>query len=128
MTGLLLGKCNSCDALILDEVEDDRQDYVVCKGCGAKVPAISERGNVMSGSAWDPTKSKSKGLLFKQRLAFGVQHNRSRLPIRHERLIDKHNNRYVEKVTARNSGEIIHECDEPLSDHKGHGSDKKPTR
>ena len=68
--------------------------------------------------------SKAKGLLFKQHLSFGAQRDRGDLPIRHERLIDRKNNRYVESVIARGTGEIIHHRDEPLSDHKGHGSDK----
>ena len=125
MTAFLIAKCDPCDALILDEIEDEAQDYVICKGCGAKLPPISGRGNVLRGSAWRSGMSKTKGLLFKQQVSFGAQHDRGDMPIRHERLIDRQNNRYVEKVIARDSGEIIHHCDEPLSEHNGHGSDKQ---
>lgn len=41
-----------------------------------------------------------------------------------ERTIDRDHNRYSEKVTLCESGEVIHSTDEPLTDHKGHGSDK----
>jgi hypothetical protein len=27
-------------------------------------------------------------------------------------------------VTIRDTGEVVHHCDEPLSEHRGHGSDK----
>ncbi len=41
-----------------------------------------------------------------------------------ERLIDRDNNRYKETVTDPITGEVVHQCDEPLSDHWGHGSAK----
>ena len=45
--------------------------------------------------------------------------------VHHERLIDRDNNLYHEKVTEYESGNTIHEQQEPLSEHAGHGSDKK---
>jgi hypothetical protein len=45
--------------------------------------------------------------------------------VEHERLIDRDNDRYSERVTDYESGEIIHQADEPLSKHQGHGSAKK---
>ncbi len=40
------------------------------------------------------------------------------------RIIDKNNNKYIEKVIDPETGEIVHENEEPLSDHYGHGSAK----
>lgn len=37
------------------------------------------------------------------------------------RVIDKYKDRYMEKVTDPETGEIIHGCEEPLSEHFGHG-------
>ena len=41
-----------------------------------------------------------------------------------EQVIDRDNNRYFEKVTDYESGEIIHHNEEPLSEHRGHGTEK----
>jgi hypothetical protein len=41
------------------------------------------------------------------------------------RHIDRDNDWYTERVTDPNSGEIIHQCSEPLSQHLGHGDDKR---
>lgn len=46
-------------------------------------------------------------------------------PVNHERLIDRANDRYFEKVSNYETGEVIHHADEPLSKHQGHGSAKK---
>jgi hypothetical protein len=40
------------------------------------------------------------------------------------RLIDRDNDKYAEKVSDYQSGEIIHQCEEPLTEHFGHGSAK----
>jgi hypothetical protein len=44
-------------------------------------------------------------------------------------LVDRQNDRYLERVWDPESGDIIHECEEPLTQHAGHGSAKakKPT-
>jgi len=45
--------------------------------------------------------------------------------VKYERKIDRVGNRYYEHVEDCKTGEVRHHCDEPLSDHTGHGSDKK---
>jgi len=44
------------------------------------------------------------------------------------RLIDKDQDLYMEKVTDSQTGEIVHECNEPLSKHWNHGSAKKKNK
>ena len=41
-----------------------------------------------------------------------------------ERIIDRQNDKYREKVTDQESGTVIHHCEEPLSQHRSHGSAK----
>jgi DNA-directed RNA polymerase subunit RPC12/RpoP len=40
------------------------------------------------------------------------------------RIIDKYKNEYFEKVVDPETGEVIHQCEESLSEHFGHGSAK----
>lgn len=42
-----------------------------------------------------------------------------------ERIIDRENDHYREVVTDPETGKVIQHCDEPLSQHRGHGSAKK---
>jgi hypothetical protein len=44
-----------------------------------------------------------------------------------EQVIDRDNDRYFERVIDYDTGEVIHKCEEPLSEHRGHGS-AKPKR
>lgn len=41
-----------------------------------------------------------------------------------DRIIDREKNRYIEKVVDPETGEVVHHCDEPLTEHYGHGSAK----
>ncbi|MBN9492557.1 PepSY domain-containing protein [bacterium] len=43
------------------------------------------------------------------------------------RILDRDNNRYVEKVVDPETGEVLRDVEEPLSDHRGHGSAKQPS-
>jgi hypothetical protein len=38
---------------------------------------------------------------------------------------NRRENRYTEVVKDPETGEIVHEVEEPLSEHRGHGSAKK---
>jgi len=40
------------------------------------------------------------------------------------RVIDRKRNKYKEIIIEKETGETIHECEEPLDKHIGHGSDK----
>jgi hypothetical protein len=41
-----------------------------------------------------------------------------------ERVVDRENDNYREVVKDPETGAIIHECEEPLSKHQGHGAAK----
>jgi hypothetical protein len=41
-----------------------------------------------------------------------------------QRIIDRARNWYTEVVTDHETGEVVHRCEEPLSEHRGHGSAK----
>ena len=55
-------------------------------------------------------------------------HRKSGRWMRLERVIDRAKNWYREVVTDRETGKIVHECDEPLSDHRGHGAADKASK
>jgi hypothetical protein len=42
-----------------------------------------------------------------------------------ELVIDRENDRYGERVIDPETGEIVYLCEEPLSQHQGHGTAKK---
>jgi len=45
--------------------------------------------------------------------------------VTYHRRIDRENDQYYERVVDDQTGDIIHECDEPLSEHVGRASAKR---
>nr|WP_295889277.1 hypothetical protein [uncultured Devosia sp.] len=52
------------------------------------------------------------------------QHSHEGLLARVVRVLDKRRDRYEERVTMIDSGEVVHESAGTLSEHQGHGSAK----
>ena len=75
---------------------------------------------------------KQKGVGHKKRSVEGVGGDaffrKEQKWVNKVRLINREANRYQEKVTDPTTGKIIHECDEPLDQHIGHGSAKPKHR
>ena len=123
MPGFLIGKCAPCDALIIAELVDASPPC--CPGCAAEPDALTGQGTILNGAAWRADASKTKGRLFNVRDAYTPQQKRGGALARHERVINRHGDRYFEKVTMCGTGLIVHHTEEPLTQHRGHGSDRK---
>ena len=72
--------------------------------------------------------SRTKGWFKKIVTGLVQQWNRGGGVAEHYQDYDRNKDRYTETVTMRETGEIVHYCDEPLSKHRGHGFDQPKTR
>lgn len=126
--------CNSCGQLLFDARSDDPVDSRrPCPACGSlsrlvKVYVQDEltfhtdlglkkkRPGFKSGGRSRPAQEQWSG---DQLSADGVWRDR-------QRVVDRENNRYVERVTDPD-GTVVHDVDEPLDEHLGHGSNKPRT-
>lgn len=117
--------CKKCKQSIADDTHAVEQ----CPFCGADelevILTLSDKiefhENVRGKANKIPGKSKS----FSEFQA-GEELSVSRgYWVEKTRRIDRENNLYHEKVVDPKTGEVIHECNEPLTKHFGHGSDKQ---
>ena len=121
-------KCSGCGAVL--PASPDPESRVPCPACGstARVIEVSVSSTL---EFHDSLGFKQKRPGYKKPIAEGVLgdsffHKASKW-VQKVRLIDRLANRYREKVTDPATGEVIHECDEPLDQHTGHG-DAKPKK
>jgi hypothetical protein len=118
-------KCSGCGAVVA--ALPDPQSRVPCAACcsTARVIEVSISDSL---EFHDSIAFKQKRPGYKKAIAEGVSGDsffRTAVKWVHlERLIDRLSNHYREKVTDPKTGEVIHECDEPLDQHTGHGSAK----
>lgn len=126
----ILVHCGACDAMLEEDPHGLAEQRVPCPYCGSLLRCFKVR---MSVTVPLKIKMRSKGRCPDRKRPFIEQtigddlHRKTGRWMRLLRIIDRDKDRYYERVTDPATDEIVHECDEPLSDHTGHGSAKLDT-
>lgn len=123
-------RCGECGTdLPASEVTDPAGSRMPCPFCGSLARHASvlvhETVVVRDGVGF---KAKRAGERKPFREAFDIPETQrsTGTPTRHERLIDRDDDRYVERVVEEGTGRVLHETDHRLGEHKGHGTDRGP--
>ncbi len=124
--------CGHCEK-ILDESsaipEDQRAPCPDCRSISRKVhKGIADsltvrdgiRGKARSGEAGKPGGKPWLTTMSEPSWSYSAEKW-----VHREKTENRREDRYTEVVKDPDTGEIIHEVDEPLSEHRGHGSAKK---
>ena len=119
-------RCTDCGAVIQENC-DVSQARVLCIKCGSNRRtyrvAVIETVTARDGHGLKGKRQGHKKPYIEERSC--PDYSRSREKFVHlQRTIDRDNDHYFEKVTDYDSGEVIHHCEEPLSQHRGHGDAK----
>jgi ribosomal protein S27AE len=123
-------ECADCGAEV-DGSGDKPEQRTPCNKCGSTKRnhqvSVSETMILRDGIGVKAKRSGEKKPYIED---LGVpDYSRSLNKVVHRaRIIDRDNDRYFEKITDYESGEVIHQCEEPLSQHQGHGSAKPKKR
>ena len=119
--------CAQCDTLLEERPNTPPDERSPCPNCGS----TARRNKVQLKEQLTPHdqlryKGRSNGTRkpFVEGLVGADWSHRLGRWVRKVRIIDRRSNRYRETVTDPQTGEVIHDADEPLSDHRSHGSDK----
>lgn len=122
------GRCVRCDATLTDI---NSNDPLVCSKCGPSARHFSLTINetvvarstvglkALHGGSGKPFFLLKSGASFFRNAEVWCER---------EIIVDRENDRYKETVINPETGEIVHFCDEPLSQHHGHGSAKDKRR
>lgn len=122
--------CDGCGNDLTELV--NKPDRGPCPQCGstAKTMHLHIEDTVplqvtewFDGKVTAPDRPKKKRL--RMHLQVGQQYSvKLQKYVDKERLIDKDGDRYMERVTAPDTGEVLHHCEQSLKAHQGHGSAK----
>ena len=121
-------RCGNCGIELQESPSTPPDDRRGCPSCGYMSRhfsvSISETVTVRSMLGLKGRHATGGRPFIEQKVGDDL-HRKSGRWMRLERVIDRAKNRYREVVTDRETGKIVHQCDELLSDHRGHGAAKK---
>jgi hypothetical protein len=120
-------ECSDCGSEV-DVRGDEPEQRMPCEKCGSTKrsyhASVSESIVARDGIGVKAKRAGEKKPYIEDMAV--PDYSRSLEKIVHrERVIDRDNDRYFEKITDYETGEVVHHCDELLSQHQGHG-DAKP--
>jgi len=119
-------ECGECGSVI-DTSKDTDSNRFPCQNCGSikRLHTINIVEKILAVDGYGFIgKRPGKKKPFVEEISM-PEYSYSKKKIVHKyRLIDRDNDKYAEKVTDYQSGKIVHQCEEPLKDHFGHGSAK----
>jgi hypothetical protein len=117
-------QCKDCSTVY--DANDTREGRMPCPVCGSTARVFNEAaGNDLDLHEMLAMKVKAPGQ--KPHLETKSGHDYFRLTgtwSQLDRVIDKRNNQYYEHITDLETGEVRRHCEEPLDQHRGHGSAK----
>ncbi len=117
-------KCDGCGTVLDPAIQPDRAPCPFC-GLMTRVIEVSIKDGIeLHDSVGFKHKRDGHKLPLAEGMAGDDLFRTEQRWVGKERLIDREKNRYREKVTDPSTGKVIHQCDEPLDQHRGHGSDK----
>jgi hypothetical protein len=126
-SGVQCGECGR--PLDEDRNEPDRPP---CPDCGSTRRAYGCDGETQAGfkerlgvKVKDPVLTGRAKYRSEQISGDELNHSTGKW-VKKIRVIDRQNDKYLEWVTDAQTGEALHRCEQPLSEHYGHGSAKTP--
>jgi hypothetical protein len=122
-------QCGECGRALKESPNALVENRKPCPECGSLArridASISVTVETHSGLGLKHKRPGVKRALLEQKQGASFSTRLGRW-MRRTMVVDRENNRYTEKVVDPTTGQTIHDCDEPLSDHQQRGSAKRP--
>ena len=125
-----MARCNACGEIIDEPANLPADQRTPCPSCGSKARffEIEPKGEVtfqkklkLKARHGEPGQVKP---FLQLQIGDDLHRDTGEWNYR-EKIEDRENDRYLEHIVNRKTGEVIHHCEEPLSQHQGHGSAKR---
>jgi hypothetical protein len=120
-------RCASCNAMLEESSDTKPESRRPCPDCGSTSRRFDMEINAVvefHDSLKFVLKSSITGQTVKEGMGGDDLHRKSGKWMQKERLIDHEKDLYKEVVIDPETGEVVHHCEEPLSQHRDHGSAK----
>ncbi len=117
-------KCRECETII-DEASDlPFEKHSPCPKCGSKSRIVNEHIEdtvIFHGKLGLKARHGQTGKPFYESISGSDLNHKTGEWMKIERVIDRENDKYKEKIINPKTKEVLRHCEEPLSQHTGHG-------
>lgn len=120
--------CSDCGQHLDEDPGTPTEARIPCPGCGSMTRTIhvTIRGTItVRGKLGMKGRNSGGGKPFIEQVQGADLHRDTGQWRELTRIIDRDNDLYHEVVKDPDTGEVLHECREPLSEHRGHGAAKR---
>ena len=123
-------RCGNCGDPIDEPTNLAPQDRKPCPSCGSTTRAISVSASdtVTTHASVRLKHEDATGETLGESTSGDDLHRKTGKWMQKSRTIDHKNDQYKEVIIDPVTGRIVHQCEEGLSQHRGHGSDRKRAR
>jgi DNA-directed RNA polymerase subunit RPC12/RpoP len=121
-------KCGECGKPLSEAPSIAVEQRTACPSCGSTVRAFSVTTSStieIYGQLRLKGRRASRGRPFIEQTVGSDLHRKTGIWMKLDRVIDRARDWYRERVTNLKTGEVVHECEEPLSQHQWHGTAKR---
>jgi len=119
--------CGKCKVALKEDSHIKPDQRVPCPSCGSTARIFEltiHDGIVMKSKLGMKARHPSGKKPFIEQVTGDDFHRKTAKWMNLSRVYDREHDIYKESITDPITGEVIHECIEPLSEHTGHGSAK----
>jgi len=119
--------CGKCKLVLEEDPHTTPEQRIPCPSCGSTARIFQvgiHDGIVMKSKLGMKAKHPGGGKPFIEQVIGDDLHRKTGKWMNLTRVFDRENDLYKEIITDPITGEVIHECIEPLSKHTGHGDAK----
>jgi len=119
--------CGKCKIPLEEDPHLPSNERILCPNCGSvtRLFHVSIHDTVtMKSKLGMKARHPDGGKPFIEQISGDDLQRKTGKWMKLSRVIDRENDHYHEVVSDPSTGEIVHECKERLSDHKGHGAAK----
>ena len=121
--------CDGCGRQLDESPSTRDEERIACPDCGSQARKVDvgvasgvEVTDVAKAKARSGEAGKPGGRPWLELSSGASWSTKYKKWMQRLKVVDRRHDRYTEKVVDPHTGKIIHECEEPLREHRDHGS------
>lgn len=123
--------CAQCGRVITEGATEPIKARRPCPSCGSttrNIKVLAQDGAILREKLGMKARRPGRSRPYFEAVCGADLHRKTGRWMHKSRIIDRENDLYQELVVDPGTGNVVHECREPLSAHRGHGTARRSSQ